>query len=135
MKCKVEECEREYYRKGYCAMHFYRVKRNGSPGQLESLQNPKGSGTIHKGYRVFVIDGKSVFEHRQVMEKHLGRPLFDSERVHHINGNKLDNRIENLELWVTSQPYGQRVDDLLQYAKDIINRYSDPSYEDDLHYW
>lgn len=74
--------------------------------------------------RRFANDGH-VPEHTLVMEKVLGRYLLPGETAHHKNGVRDDNRPSNLELWVTSQPKGQRAVDLVAWAREIIDRYGD----------
>lgn len=123
--CSVDGCERKHVGKGYCGMHLARIQRDGEPGAADAKVAATGEGhvSVH-GYRVVRQDGRPVHHHRVVMEEALGRRLWPDENVHHINGDRLDNRIENLELWSTSQPSGQRVEDKLAWAHEIIARYA-----------
>ena len=68
-------------------------------------------------------DKSYVAEHRMIMSDHLCRPLLKTEQVHHRNGDRADNRLENLELWTTSQPSGSRIEDKLKWAKEFIKLY------------
>ena len=53
---------------------------------------------MNSSYVIIYVDGKHVYEHRHLMEQHIGRRLIGNEVVHHKNRNKRDNKIENLEL-------------------------------------
>lgn len=108
----------------------YRLKNNiNSDSDLKCAL--KGSGCINKhGYRQIMMKEHPnswrtgyMFEHIYFMSKHLNRPLGKLERVHHKNGIKDDNRIENLELWHTGHPYGQRVEDKIEWCKEFLANY------------
>ena len=122
--CEVEDCSEPARTKGLCSMHYQRKIVKGDPNwvpQIKRLIGPQGYvwvSTQQKGRR-----SKRMLEHRYVMEQHLGRPLADGENVHHINGVRDDNRIENLELWSKSQPHGQRAIDKLAWAREIVALY------------
>ncbi len=58
------------------------------------------------------------------MEQIIGRYLERFENVHHKNGDRKDNRPENLELWSVKQPSGQRAEDKVKYAIEILELYA-----------
>lgn len=105
-----------------CKSHQSEFKRESSVGH----RTAKGYVVLSRPEHPNARANGQIFEHVLVMSDNLGRPLLPEENVHHKNGDKADNRIENLELWSTSQPTGQRVEDKIRWAREIIALYSDP---------
>lgn len=121
--CSVSQCGEKAVVRGYCDKHYRRWKAHGDP--KVKLRADRGAGCLDKsGYvRVPNPRGGQTFQHRLVMEAKLGRALLPHENVHHKNGIRSDNRPANLELWTTSQPTGQRVQDKIAWAKSFLKQY------------
>jgi len=122
-----------------CSCECGRVTSKASPSLTSGgskscgCSRNKGGKVNNQGYMSVYdrVDRKYKLQHREVYKKHYGIKLKPHQNIHHINGNRLDNRIENLELWDTSQPSGQRIEDKIKYYFELVEDYRNhPKYKD-----
>lgn len=108
-KCIIADCDLDAKTHYMCSKHYTRKHRLGDA----NVPVRKISGKRQRRYTdwagyVHVYNpngGNGILEHRKIMEAHLDRKLLRHEVAHHLNGDKQDNRLENLELWSKSHPY------------------------------
>lgn len=147
--CSVDGCNKGVVARGYCNVHYDHWREYGNP--LTVTKRPPGTGTISNGYVVLsgyhghpnAQKSGKIMEHVLVMSNMLGRPLVKGEQVHHKNGNRQDNRPENLELILKYNHHaGQKLEDIIEHylpdyielygvdkVQELINEYTEPQTE------
>lgn len=112
-RCTVSDCKNKHLAKGLCVKHYQRLKISGQT----TLRNWSGQNHwswkerilsggyyyVHAKNHPFATKHGYVFEHRLVIERKINRYLQRNEVVHHIDGNKINNHIDNLELTTQSK--------------------------------
>lgn len=124
--CSEEGCGRKHYARKLCRYHWDKANRAKGPDPTRSPKRRKnGEGYIdpRDGYVYQSVGGRPRSQHRLVMAQHLGRDLYSNETVHHRNGVRHDNRINNLELRVGSHGPGITIPDAIAWAEEILRRY------------
>jgi len=108
--------------RGYCSLHYKRLRTRGAIGGAERERGPHLSTLPGRcwldpqGYRRVKVNGAIRGEHQLVMGDHRSRRLRAYETVHHRNGVRHDNRLSNLEFWAKPHPPGQRVADVVAWV-------------------
>lgn len=132
LSCSVVGCDAAPEARGLCLKHYHRDRTLG----VTELPPVKQRTLNNQGYILLLVPvgtpgsyGKQVgrftriLEHRFVMQQHLGRPLLKTEQVHHRDGNRTNNAIENLELKTTAHGPGITIPDTLKAAKETLKLY------------
>jgi len=112
----------------FCSTKCHGLWKRGANNPLYKT----GESINGNGYVVLSMNGKRIKRSRYIMGEYLNRKLLRHEEVHHKNGDKADDSLDNLELWSTSHPSGQRVEDKINWAISFLKLYNYKVHDRDI---
>lgn len=127
-ECYIGNIERSTKKCNKCGVEF-KPRRKTSKFCSNRCRSQDRKGQMktgfwfENGYKIiYTEDGKGIKEHRKIMEDYLGRELKEDEVVHHINGIKIDNRIDNLQVMSRSDHSSLHRQQDVDQGKNLFNR-------------
>jgi hypothetical protein len=120
---------RHHYLRDYCSSECRGIGKSQTyfgnrPGHCDQpIRRLNNYGYVNLYFPAQGEKGRSVLEHRYVMEQAMGRELSDLETVHHMNGRRDDNRLDNLQLRSGNHGPGGDVSAMVKWAHDFIALY------------
>jgi len=101
-----------------------KYKFNVFSRKMEDSVNWKGGESVDQGYlKVYIGNGKRIFKHVQIYEKHIGRKLTKKECLHHIDLNKLNNDVSNLYLCKNKREHQSCHQSMQKFAATLFNKF------------
>lgn len=126
-ECQVDGCDSKPHAAQLCPKHYGRMKRYGDPLDVGDAARKRARRALEparlidaNGYARLRIDGAWVYEHRHLWEQANG-PIPDGYHIHHVNHDRADNRLSNLEL-VPGREHNRRHTSARYAAGKIDNR-------------
>lgn len=116
-------------KKGLAENAILKIGKESKRESGEGWLNGNGYAMLSRRGHPNAMKSGHICEHTYVMSEYLKRPLKKNESVHHKNGIRDDNRIENLELWHKGQPPGQRLEDKIKWAKELLEEHGYKIFE------